>query len=244
MRKTFYCITLFFIILLTFANCENESITAYPIDSGLDYVNINIARSWEYKYDTINYLNGGAVKKNNSGFLKITIEEDLGDGKYRVIKAIKKDSLAQYIPYRAEIFQLKNNIFTTTDHNLTFINLVFPPRAQTSWLGNRLFNEQIELTINEEIMKVYNGWEYIITKVDTTIAVLGIDYPNTLEVIAGPKSENLIAQRQRKEYYTKGIGLTKIHMEVLNTQKILPNTPWKDKAESGFIYTQELIKVN
>jgi hypothetical protein len=244
MKMVFFTTSLAFIFLTFFANCENETITANPIDPELDYANIQVGRSWEYRYDTINYLSGGVNKVSNKGFIKISIEEDLSNGKYRVLKAIKKDSIAQYTPFRAEILQLGNNILTSTDNNLTFINLVFPPKEGTIWNGNRLFNDQLELTINDEFMIVYSGWEYVISKVDTTLTVFGKEYPKTLEVTAGPKSENLIARRVRKEYYTKGVGLTKVQMEVLNTQKILPNTDWKDKAESGFIYTQELIRVN
>ena len=232
-----YCVFLFLAY-----SCESESVKALPIDNGHEYANIKLGRSWEYKYDTINYLSGGAIKQMKSGFLKITIDEQLENGKFRVIKSIKKDSLGQYTPFRAEIIELNEKTLTTTDHNLTFINLVFPPKKEAIWKGNRLFNEDIELTINDEIMKVYNGWDYTITTVDTTLIIHGRSYLNTVEVVAGPKSENLISQRIRKEYYTQGVGLSKVHMEVLNTQKILPNAAWRDKAESGFIYVQELVR--
>jgi hypothetical protein len=224
-------------------SCENEFIQAPPIDPQFEYANLGVGRTWEYKYDSINYLNGGVNKRSNKGFIQILVQEEIEKNKFRILKSIKKDSLGKYTPFRAEIIQIQNNILTTTDNNLTFINLVFPPKLNSKWAGNRLFNEQVEIMINDEIMKVYNGWEYNITRIDSSISIVNKIYPNTLEVVAGPINENLISRRQRREYYTKGVGLTKVQMEVLNTQKIQPNVAWKDKAESGFIYIQELVSV-
>ena len=241
MKKTIEALAIFFLLITVYA-CENESIKAETIDKEKDFANIAVGKVWEYKYDSLNYLSGGANKISKKGFLRVEITESLENGKYRMIRSFKKDSLGIYIPMRSETVQLDESTLQTTDHNLTFINLVFPPKINTVWQGNRLMNDQVEITINDEIMKVYGGWEYSIIKRDTTLQLFNKSYPKTLIVNAGPKSDNLIARRNRKEFYTKGVGLTKVTMEVLNTQKILPATAWKDKAESGFIYTQELIR--
>ena len=241
--KIFKNTILFFCLLLWLSSCESEFIKADTVDRELDYANVSTGRIWEYRYDSILYLNGGANRVSRKGFLKVEITEKLNSNKYRMIRSFKKDSLEPYIPMRSETIRIDESTLQTTDHNLTFINLVFPPKLKTVWKGNRLFNEQTELTINDEIMQVYNGWDYEIINVDTSVMIQNKIFPKTLIVNAGPATENLIIRRNRKEYYTKGTGLIKVSMEVLNTQKILPAVPWKEKAESGFIYTQELIKV-
>lgn len=227
--------------LILCIGCGSETIIAPEIDQEYEYANLALGKTWEYTYDSINYLNVGGTKQSRKGFLKITVEEDLGEGAFKISKSIRTDTTKPYVVNRIETIQIKDKILTTTDNNLRFINLVFPPDAGATWQGNRLFNDNIETTINGDKFTIYSGWTYTIAKKDSTLTVQSKSYPNTIRVVAKPPTENLLSKRQVDEYYSKNIGLVKRYMIVLNTQRIEPNTPWEIKGQSGFIYTQELI---
>ena len=141
---------------------------------------------------------------------------------------------------RLESISLTNNRLITTDNNLKFINLVFPPELGTEWNGNIFFNDEIEVLIGGDPYIMYKDWNYKVTTIDTTLIVNGKTYADVIRVAQTDK-ENAIERRLSEEFYAKDVGLILKRIMILNTQNVSSQLPWDRKAQSGMIYTQRII---
>ncbi len=231
---------LFLLVFVAFIGCNKESISADDFDRKLSFFPFEKGKSWEYSYDSIVYLNGGAVRDTASGFLKFQIGDSINNSAFAWIKSIKKTPTGGFEINRLESISLANNRLITTDNNLKFINLVFPPDLGTEWNGNIFFNDEIEVLIGGDPYIMYKDWNYKVTTVDTTLIVNGKTYADVIRVAQTDK-ENAIERRLSEEFYAKDVGLILKRIMILNTQNVSSQLPWDRKAQSGMIYTQRII---
>jgi hypothetical protein len=229
--------------LIIICSCEEEFISADEINQSKTYTNLSVGREWEYAYDSTLYLNSGGNRVKSSGFMRVKVEDKVDSSRYNISIAYKKLTNQNYEVRRLERIDLTSKSLTLTDESLPFIKLVFPTEKNLNWEGNRLFNADRIVKINDEDMQVYAGWTYTYANIDSTITFDNKPYPKSLVIESGISQSNLINRRLQREVYAPGIGLVSRRFEVLNTQRIEPNTAWADKALSGFIYQQQLISV-
>ena len=170
-----------------------------------------------------------------------SINDSTETGQFELLKSIKSKASDSYVPNRLERVYIDDDRLIMTDQNVRFINLVFPPLLNSRWDGNIFFNDQIITFIGGDPFMIYDGWDYEITKKDTTMTVNGVEYNNVLKV-SQTDTENAIERRLSEEYYAKNVGLIYKKLMILDSQKISSNLPWEQKAESGLIFTLSLIK--
>ncbi|HPN71771.1 MAG TPA: hypothetical protein PLZ32_19730 [Saprospiraceae bacterium] len=231
---------LFILGFIAIYGCNKESISADDFDRKLSYFPFKQGNSWVYAYDSIIYLTGGSMKDTSSGFLKFQIGDSLVSNEFAWIKSISKSPTTGYEINRLESISLANNRLVTTDNNLKFINLVFPPDLGTEWNGNIFFNDEIEVLIGGDPYLMYKDWNYKVTTIDTTLIVNGKTYADVIRVAQTDK-ENAIERRLSEEFYAKDVGLILKRIMILNTQNVASQLPWEQKAQSGMIYTQRII---
>jgi len=222
-------------------SCSSESITAEPIDLQLDYYPLATGKTWEYKYDSIVYKNKGARKDTQSGFLRYVLEANPNPNSYKVTKFIKKSINAPYVINRIDQVNLVDKSVETTEGNLQFTSLVLPPKLNTKWDGNRAFDENISIQIDGgDRLQIYLDWSYEYTNLDTTLNIEKKTYNKIIKVSHIDRSD-AINRRLSREYYAKGVGLVLKEMEMYETQRIEPNTPWPSKAQAGFSLKLQLL---
>ena len=123
--------------------------------------------------------------------------------------------------------------------------MLFPVREGTTWDGNQ-FDESIQSSVAQQIVRIYRDWEYEVLATDATATVDGVTYEDVLE-IQQAEFETVLELRRSKEQYVRDIGLVRREMEIFDTQCIDPacqQQPWLEKAEAGFQLVQTLVDFN
>jgi hypothetical protein len=224
-----------------FQSCSSESISPDTLDLELDYYPLVAGRTWEYKYDSIVYKNRGARKDTQRGYFRYVLEPNPTPNSYKVTKFIKKTINAPYKINRIDQVNLVDKSIITTEGNLEFTSLVLPPIINTKWNGNKAFDENISIQIDGgDKIQIYLDWSYQYINIDTTINIENKIFPKVIKVSHIDRSD-AINRRLSREYYAKGVGLVLKEMEMYETQRIEPNTPWPLKAQAGFSLKLQLI---
>ena len=234
---------LFFLSIISamVTSCVPDPVNPVTINREFDYFPLKSGNTWEYAYDSTTYLSGGSNIQRHSGFMKWEIGDSISNGQFELLKSTKKNDTSPYELTRLERVSIIDNRLITTDQNVKFINLVFPPFLNTRWDGNIFFNDQIITYIGGDPFKIYDDWDYEITTVDTSLVINGVQHNKVIKVSQTDK-ENAIERRLSEEYFAKGVGLIYKKLMILDSQKISSTQPWESKAESGLIFTLSLIK--
>jgi len=242
-----------FVSIIIFQGCNGSStIDDLDLDFGYDYFPLETGKYRTYVVDSILYDIGDNeiidtthsrtyVKHvvadtitDNLGRLAYKIEryERLSDSLNWVIKdvwtAVRTDERAEWI-----------------EENLRFLKMAFPLKEGVEWDGNIYIDETTIIPIAGESVEVFKSWSYETLAVGESdlIGNLAFDEVTTIQQA---NSENLIELRFSEEKYAKGVGLVYRHMKILDTQCISEcvNQDWEDKAEKGYILTQQIIDYN
>lgn len=90
---------------------------------------------------------------------------------------------------------------------------------------------------------MFKDWTSVIEKMEGEVTLNRFTFKDVLTVLL-VNNENLIEYRYGIEQYAKNVGLVYRELWILDTQKIDPTLPWKQKAEKGFILKQKIIAHN
>lgn len=222
-------------------SCSTESISPDSLYLEFDYYPLANGKTWEYKYDSIVYRNRGARKDTQSGYLRYVLEATTTPNSFKLIKYIKKSINAPYVINRIDKAYIVDKSIVTSEGNLEFTSLVFPPKLSTKWNGNKAFDENIFIQIDGgDKLQIYLDWTYQLTNVDTTLKIENKTF-NKVIAVSHIDRTDAINKRLSREFYAKGIGLVLKEMEMYETQRIEPNTPWPLKAQAGFSLKLQLI---
>ncbi len=131
------------------------------------------------------------------------------------------------------------------EENLRFIKMAFPLTEGMEWDGNIYIDITTIIPIAGESVEVFKSWSYETISVGESESIGNLDFEE-VTTIQQANSENLIELRLSEEKYAKGIGLIYRSMKILDTQCITDclHQDWEDKAEKGYILTQQIIDYN
>jgi hypothetical protein len=241
-----YFVFVFFFLIIS---CDkSESIPANaPSNGNNEYLPIANGKYISYKYDSTFFANNGIDKVKVSGFIREEIKELLDSNKtsktYKIIKYWKRKVTDSWqISDVEKVIQEKERIIIT-DENLPFIRLVTPLVENNQWLGNSLFNNDLEIKIYGEPMKIYNNWNYKVIGVKKSIKIDQKTFENCT-IISETDKTFALSKRVSISTYASGIGLIKREMQIYDTQRPVAGQAWETFTEKGFNLTMTYIDNN
>ncbi len=239
--------------ILLFQACQSKStFEEYDIDPGYDYFPLEIGKYRTYVVDSVLYDigdNSVIFTYESRTFVKHviadTLTDNLGRPGYRIERYERlSDSVDWAIKDIWAAIPTSNGI-EWIEENLRFIKMVFPLREGVEWNGNKHIDVTTIIPIAGESVEVFKSWSYEALSVGET-EIIGDFVFDEVATLSQADSENLIELRYSQEKYAKNIGLVYREMKILDTQCIDScfHQTWEEKAEKGFILTQQIIDYN
>lgn len=223
------------LVLLGACRAEPDPFTP---DWGYDYFPLEMGKEWWYEVDSVIYdPNGAALIDSSSWQWREVVTDTFTDSAGRLWYSLEQfrrpDSTFSWELAQVSALSHADNLALRQENGLTFVKLVFPIDSESQWDGNQYFDPFTTVIIAGETIEMFKDWSYQVISLDA--AELAISEAN---------SENLIERRFSEARYTRGIGLTYRHLEILDTQNLDNSKPWEIRAEKGFILCQTLIYHN
>jgi len=248
----YFCLIIF---VLTIAACSNNTIEQIDVDFGYDYYPLTVGKYIIYDVDSIVYDpdNGSTFIDTNSYQIQEEIVDTLVDNAGRTVFVIhyqtrKNTSEAWQLEAVYTAVQTNTEIIKTED-NLPFTKLIFPVKIETTWIGNRLFNDENRIiTVRGETLEIFKNWESTVETIQTEYLINNQPFNDVISIIHA-NDENLIERRFVEEKYAKNIGLIEKKIMILDTQcggnlSNCTGLTWEEKAEKGFILKMTINSFN
>ncbi|MCO5233994.1 MAG: hypothetical protein LC105_02815 [Chitinophagales bacterium] len=200
------------------------------IDLKTDYFVDDVGSFIVYQVDSVLYNDFTGEVTSKSTVVKEKVVEEFKDDMNRLAKRWEKytfDSTDKvWKAFRSYYTVRQNQSIERVEENLRFISIVFPPKKDLTWKGNRFINAV-------DNNKYLSDWTYLFTTVDVPTTVLKNNFDLTATILLRDK-ETAIERVFAKEIYARGVGLIYKEWWHLETQNI-SDLPWVDKAENGYI---------
>jgi len=224
----------------------------YPIESGKYRI---------YQVDSVVYDEYNCTMHSSTFFIKEetgqAVLDGEGDTMHSVRRYIKEDSSAEWTLLNIWSEKIEDNQLQRVENNQRFIKLVFPAKENTSWDGIVFIRRDTLVAIRGGSIDQYKDWDdFTMKNVGETFldTISNVIYPDALLVEQVDKINN-IEKRFSREVFSKEIGMVYKEMWILDTQCRINCTgvgdiasclftPWKEKAEKGYILTMSLIDHN
>ena len=234
-----------FLVIWAFS-CSEETIIADGTISGQEYFPLEVGRTWIYASDSIVFDESMARIDTLSGFLREIISEQLEDGSYVIERSFKREFNQAWQVTDVWNARMEDTYVVRVEENIPFIRLVFPPNMNTSWNGNALFDNSIEIVVAGEPLEPYYNWEYKIVENEELISLDTLNFENVITVSEVDLDDEFLERRFSEAKYAPDVGLIQRKMEILDCdgsgrQDCPEGIPWSERANRGFIFTQSLI---
>ncbi len=242
-------ITLVVFVYLLFASCTDgeQILEKVNLDFGYDYFPLEVGDYLIYEVDSVIYDPQGNFVAVDTNTIQVreeivaALESENGQTFYRIERS-ERDSVAMnweltnvFSAYQTEQEAVRQ------EENLRFIKLVFPLETDKLWNANANFDENTNVSIAGETLKMFQNWQTTVEDISPSVTIEGTEFEDVV-TISLVNNENLIEYRFGKEQYAKNIGLIYRELWVLDTQNIADTLSWTEKAEKGFILKQRLIE--
>ena len=215
---------------------------------GFDYIPLDLGSEWVYEMDSIVY------DPEPSGIVIDTIRQQVKhqvvdvdsfeDGRftYKIERFLRGSDTSPWEINDVWLLEKNNESFISTEENLSFIKLMFPLKANSSWDGNsRINTDDVRVKVRGESLDYFKFWRnYTVVSFGDTATVGQLFFDDVVEVEQVSK-EILIERRYSTESYAKNVGLISKHLEILDTQNDDLSIPFAERAERGFILKLRLI---
>ena len=248
--------SLTFLFFITFAvlffDCSKTVVDDYQIDFGYDYFPLEIGKYRTYVVDSVLYDIGDneeIIITNSQSYemhlVADTIIDNLGRSGFKIERYERASDTLDWEIKDIWIALQTDQGAEWIEENLRFLKMAFPLKAGVEWDGNQYIDITTIIPIAGESVEIFKSWSYEALTTDENEAINDRVFEN-VATISQANSENLIELRYSQEKYAKGIGLVYREMKILDTQCIIPceNQTWEEKAEKGFILTQQIIDFN
>ena len=240
-------------IVSVFQACTGSSVTEdYEFDFGYEYFPLEIGKYQTYVVDSTLYDIGDneiILKRSSRTFVKHviadTMTDNLGRSGFKVERYERANDSLQW-QIKDIWFAIRTNEGAEwVEENLRFLKMVFPVKDGVDWNGNKYIDITTIIPIEGESVEVFKSWSYEVLSVDESEQIGDFQF-DSVSTISQADSENLIELRYSLEKYAKGIGRVYREMKILDTQCIECNDiqTWEEKAEKGFILTEQIIDWN
>ncbi len=240
-------------IILIFQCCKSKStFEDFNVEFGYEYFPVEIGKYQTYIVDSIVYdidEMGETITIGSRTFVKYVIADTITDNLdrpgFKVERYERKSDSLDWDIKDIWAVVLTDDGAEWIEENMRFLKMVFPLREGLEWDGNRYIDITTIIPIAGESVEVFKSWSYEALTIDESEQIGDFTFEN-VATISQANSENLIELRQSEEKYAKGIGLVYRTMKILDTQCIIDcaGWTWEDKAEKGFILTQQIIDYN
>lgn len=243
-KKLFFFIAVALITSL-FA-CSDNEVENININYGYEYFPLVVGKNKVYQVDSLTFdtLAGKKVLDSVRFYLmESTVESFVnakGDSVFRIERYTRASDKQAWVLKDVVSSEKNNNLAFRTEQNFRILKLAFPLNVRSQWKPTQFIDEEVEITAGNESIKMFKNWSGEVKDIDKEATILGKKFANTSTVLQA-NSENALELRRVTEKYAKGIGLISSEMEILDTQSISPGTPWRKKAQQGFILKQYLI---
>jgi hypothetical protein len=256
-------ISTYLALVLLFFACERVIETLEPVT--YDYFPLEVGKYKIYQVDSTVYDEYTCTVQTTSYQVRELTgsvgTDGEGDVYYSVERHIRGDSTEPWVLQHIWSEKIEENQLQRVEENQRMVKMVFPVKENTHWDGIVYIRRDTLVPIRGGSIHMYKDWDDFVygeignTFIDTSRTGPRI-YTEALEVTQVDKTNN-IERRLSKEVYAKDIGLVYKEMWILDTQCRPPGacsgvgdigtcilTPWKQKAEKGFILVQALIDHN
>ena len=234
---------------LLFGSCKKEN-PELPVGFyAYDYFPLAIGKYWTYQIDSVIFdpSVSGHPFRISSNLVKTTMIDTFFDGSgllnYVVEYAIMNQTTQQWEPaYLGRASRSVSEAFLD-EAGRKLVKMTFPPVAGAHWDGTRYINQQAVVYISGEPIEMFKDWDPRIVSTDEpgTIGNASFDKILTIEFV---DTESRIEKRLALEKYIRGVGLAFREYWILDTQLNTDERPWDQKAQRGFILTQQLMDHN
>ena len=211
-------------LLLTALACSNQQeLEAVEVDMGYEYFPLGIDRSWTYTVDSVVFVpEVGGIRQDSSHTL---VQEVLVD---------TTRSLSGELLYRGERYERKSDtlpwafrkVFTLSrnerqairqEDNVRVVVLSFPNSINAHWSPAAYFDENTYFPVAGEGVKIYDGWETVVTERGTPFLLGDTTYNSTLST-ENISFESETIWREAQDRYAAGIGLVERQWRILDIE--------------------------
>lgn len=246
MRLFFILFSLF--LLLSACNDQEQVLDDFKLDLGKEYAPLKVGQFVVYQVDSIIFDPVGEKKIDTTS---LQVKEEIVSSYeapneqtiFVVERYERQDASEKWRVTNVWSIYFVNNTLVRVEDNLRFIKLIFPVIPKKKWNPNVNFDDDINITVAGETLKMFKDWTSSIEKIEDELIVNGLIFKDVATIFP-VNNENLIEYRYGIEQYAKNIGLIYRELWILDTQNINPTLPWEQKAEKGFILKQEVIAHN
>ncbi len=154
-----------------------------------------------------------------------------GNDAFKLVRYHRTDSTQAWVLSDVWWGAKVNNTIEVSEENQKFVKLVFPPRSNQAWDGNKYIADSLDASW---WFWRFGDWEYTITELDIPATLNGIQFDSTITVLHQADS-TLIEKTVSVEKYAKHVGMIYKQFSAMEKRGDLTR-PWTD-PESGFILT-------
>lgn len=228
------CVALLFCMGI-FASCEKtEEIT---LDFKYEYYPTQMGHYVIYDVDSIIFDDFTGTSDTFHYQKKYVMDSTFDDGAgrtaHKLIRYHRADSLHAWVLSDVWSAVVNNTSLEVIEENQRFVKLLFPPREDATWKGNKYIDS---LDTNWWFWKP-SGWEYTNAAVDAPETLGGMQFDSTVTVLQQSDS-TLIEKVIALEKYAKNVGMIYKQFSVMEKNGELTR-PWSN-PESGFILTMTI----
>jgi hypothetical protein len=237
-RNMRYIHTLIAAVILLLASCKKDGEDFIP-DFGYDYYPDLLGSYVVYDVDSTTWDDffRPPLVTNRKFQVKERVESYFVDNQGRDavrIERFERDSVeGPWELKRAYFFVKSKTNVERVEENLRFVKMVFPPRVNTRWKGNKFINP----VGNNAYLA---DWEYRITAASEAQTINGVNLPSTVSILLRDR-ESQIQKVFAREVYAEGVGL--VYQEWMNLEAQSNfDLPWPDRAERGFSVKMQVVE--
>ncbi len=226
----------FLVISIIVISCsEDVQITT---DLGSDYYPLQVGNYsiFQVKETSISQ----SVEVNTSYELKVSVKDSTINGQglvtYYLVREKRMNPSDKWKSLDVWTSKVVANRIIQNEGNILFVKLVFPPSLNLMWDGNEYNN----LPNDGNIFNDNDSSTYVISELNKPLTFpTGFESDQTLTVIQNDFTDNIIGIDQRKEFYSKGVGL--VYKEIIQLVYCTSsNCLGQQKVANGIILTQSL----
>jgi len=202
MKKTLLCCLLTAAALLT--GCEEKLVTPDPDAIGYTYYPMAVGDYRIYSVTDIRFANnvGDTTRYQLREVVEATFADQTNTLNYKIVRSTRPNEQSRWVEDSVLVVSLSKTSVLLTQDNSRYVKLVFPVKEGKSWIGDaynaRALGNNPDLAQQKEL--------YTYTAVGAPFSKDSKTFDETVTVVQGIPTQNLVQLDDRKEVYAKGIG--------------------------------------
>lgn len=232
------------VALLFFSACKKEPETLQTATIS-EFAPLQVGKYITYQLDSFRYLpfstQGITISYQVKFYVDGQITDNLGRPAYRIVRYIRSNDSASFVPDNSFTAVNTANGFEFVDNNLRFLKLKEPFTNGYTWKGNSYINTSTQYAD----FAYLDGWDYTYDSLNAPLTLGSITVDSTVkvaqrdEVIGNPDDPGSYSEKNYGvEYYAKGIGL--VYKKLFHSEYQPPTsggTGYYSDASKGFTLT-------